>query len=124
MQFLDAYSKNEPFNFTDVNATFYVGLNTTKPPVQDPRTTEDCLFLDVIVPKKVFDSSTHHQINAMGGSPVLVWIYGGGFSYGDKPSFGNPAGLIKASNLTDPDGVIVVLFNYRGHHGLTGITTH
>ena len=121
VQFLDAYIKNQPFNFTHVNATFYASLDTAEPPAQDPRTTEDCLFLDVIVPKKIFDSSIH-QTNATGGSPVLVWIYGGGFSYGDKTSYGNPAGLIKASNLTDPDGVIVVLLNYRVSHGLTGVT--
>ena len=120
-QFLDAYIKNEPFNFTAVNATFYANLDTAEPPTQDPRTTEDCLFLDVIVPKKIFDS-TNRQTNATRGSPVLVWIYGGGFSNGDKTSYGNPAGLIKASNLTDSDGVIVVLLNYRVSHGLTGVT--
>lgn len=122
VQFLNAYIKNEQFDFNAVNASFYATLDTAEPPAQDPRTTEDCLFLDVIVPKKAFDSSIR-QTNATGGSPVLVWIYGGGFSYGDKTSYGNPAGLIKASNLTGPNGVVVVLLNYRVSHGLTGVTS-
>lgn len=116
-QFLDAYIKGESFNFTNVNATFYNGLDTAKPPLQirDARTTEDCLFLDVIVPKKTFDSSQLAS-NATGGSPVLVWIYGGGFSYSDKTSYGNPAGLVKASGLINHGGVIVVALNYRVSH--------
>ncbi|KAI9869951.1 MAG: hypothetical protein M1823_008896, partial [Watsoniomyces obsoletus] len=35
-----------------------------------PGITEDCLFLDVHVPKAVFDSA---QKNRGGGAPVLVW---------------------------------------------------
>lgn len=114
-QFLNAYTKNEQFNFTAVNDTFYAGLDTADPPFKDPRTTEDCLFLDVIVSKRTFESSQLSP-NGKSGSPVLVWIYGGGYSYGDKTSYGNPAGLIKASNLTGPDEVIFVALNYRVSH--------
>ena len=35
--------------------------------------SEDCLFLDVIVPKAIFD-----RRSGPSGAPVLVWIYGGG----------------------------------------------
>ena len=115
-QFLDAYIRIEPFNFAAVNATFYAGLDIAKPPLQDPRTTEDCLFLDVIVSKKTFDSSMHSP-NATSGSPVLVWIHGGGYSYGEKTSYETPAGLFKASNWTGSDETIVVLLNYRVSHG-------
>ena len=34
----------------------------------DPRTTEDCLFLDVHVPKAIFDAQGQGK-----GAPVLVW---------------------------------------------------
>lgn len=114
-QFLDANIKNEPFNFTAVNTSFYAGLETAEQPLQDPRTTEDCLFLAVIVPKKTYESSTRTS-NTTSGSPVLVWIYGGGYSYSDKISYGNPAGLVRASNLTSSDRVIVVILNYRVSH--------
>lgn len=56
----------------------------------DPRTTEDCLFLDVLVPK-VFDKARNGT-----KVPVLVWIYGGGYTYGDK-SADNASGLIRRS---------------------------
>lgn len=94
----------------------------------DPRTNEDCLFLDIIVPRKVFEKAGSKK-----GAPVLgesicnlnysssefnyanvdakVWIYGGGFTGGDKAGIntGNPAGLIQRSN----DGIIYVALNYR-----------
>ncbi|KAL8949240.1 MAG: hypothetical protein Q9222_004639, partial [Ikaeria aurantiellina] len=111
-QFLEAYVKNEPFDFDSVNKSFYAGLESAKPPLQDPRTTEDCLFLDVIVPRKTFEG-TGRLKNSTAGSPVLVWIYGGGFSYSDKTGYGNPAGLIRASNMSQAEEVIFVAFNYR-----------
>lgn len=41
--------------------------------------SEDCLFLDVTVPKAIFDGQSRGS--AVGGAPVLVWIYGGGVYY-------------------------------------------
>lgn len=38
-------------------------------PPQDPRTTEDCLFLDVVVPENIFNNAGKGY-----GAPVLVWI--------------------------------------------------
>ena len=111
-QFLDAYTKDKPFNFTAVNASFYADTEAAKPTLSDQRTTEDCLFLDVIVPQKTFDFPEDNG-NVTKGSPVLVWIHGGGYSYGDKMSYGNPAGLVKASNMNVSDEIIVVAFNYR-----------
>lgn len=40
-------------------------------PAQDPRTTEDCLFLDVVVPEAIYNNAGQGY-----GAPVLVWIYG------------------------------------------------
>jgi hypothetical protein len=40
-----------------INQTSQAGnLNLSSIPVPDPRTSEDCLFLDVFVPKSIFDS--------------------------------------------------------------------
>ncbi|KAI9673625.1 MAG: hypothetical protein M1817_002262 [Caeruleum heppii] len=66
--------------------------------------SEDCLFLDVVVPKKVF-----HRRNANSTAPVLVWLHGGGFFFGDKASIYNPAGLLAQSK----DEIIYVALNYR-----------
>ncbi|KAI1371187.1 alpha/beta-hydrolase [Hypoxylon crocopeplum] len=81
----------------------------------DPRTTEDCLFLDVITPLSAFTQGNS-------GLPVLVWVYGGGYSSGEKTGNGkfNPAGLLAASGGSDP-GFIFVAMNYRlGAFGFLG----
>ncbi|KAI1077609.1 alpha/beta-hydrolase [Whalleya microplaca] len=76
------------------------------PVSSDPRTTEDCLFLDVISPRSVFDRNAS-------GIPVLVYIYGGGYSSGEKTGNGNfnPAGLLAASGRDA--GFVFVAMNYR-----------
>ena len=71
----------------------------------DPRTTEDCLFLDVDVPKNIYDNAGNGK-----GAPVLVWIYGGGYTMGSKSDSGNPAGLLKRSGNKGGSGVIVSHF--------------
>lgn len=54
-------------------------------------------------------------------APVLVWIHGGGFTFGHKKLFGNPAGLIARSQFNGHDGVVVVSINYRlGMFGFLG----
>ena len=72
-----------------------------------PLTSEDCLFLDVIVPESVYDSCSDT------GAPVLVWIYGGGYVAGSKFSAGNPATLISRSQDNGDEGVVYVALNYR-----------
>ncbi|THY03363.1 carboxylesterase family protein-like protein [Aureobasidium pullulans] len=69
-----------------------------------PGSSEDCLFLDVIVPKKVFYSNTTH--------PVIVWIHGGGYISGSKNQF-QPAGIVERSQRNGADGIIFVSINYR-----------
>ena len=108
---------------------------SSAPPIQDPRSTEDCLFLDVVVPQKIFAKanatgtaagasvsqivdgqiqvSTSSTTNNNTGAPVLVWIYGGGYVFGEKSAY-SAAGLIKASQANGTsDGVIFVSLNYR-----------
>lgn len=69
---------------------------------------EDCLFLDVVVPKSVYDNKSKR-----GPVPTLVWFYGGGFTLGSKYSAGNPTGLLDQSLDLQAGGQIWVGFNYR-----------
>lgn len=86
--------------------------NASLIPRPDPTEQEDCLFLDVIVPQKIFVNA--RKSNAKGAA-VMVWVYGGGFTFGKKYDDGDPSGLIKRSQEEDPNGkgVIYVIFNYR-----------
>ncbi|KAI1394298.1 alpha/beta-hydrolase [Hypoxylon trugodes] len=72
----------------------------------DTRTTEDCLFLDVIAPRSAFAGKASSL-------PVLVWVYGGGYSSGEKTGKGkfNPAGLLATTG--SDSGFIFVAINYR-----------
>jgi len=88
---------------SDFNLT--TSSNTTAAPARDPRESEDCLFLDVMVPEGIFNSNEQH--------PVLVWIYGGGYTAGSKAGSGNPAGLLERSQADNSSGVIYVSMNYR-----------
>lgn len=98
-QFLTLYLAGQ----TQFNASsFNISSPGGKPPPEDPRTTEDCLFLDVVVPKPIFDTAEKDR-----GAPVLVWIYGGGYTTGSKSSWGNPAGLLTRSEGDNQPGVIV-----------------
>jgi carboxylesterase type B len=79
---------------------------------QDPRVTEDCLFLDVMVPRQTFQRHTLHPNKAQAGVAVMVWIYGGGYCAGSK--YDTPAaGLIARSQSSGREGVIYVAMNYR-----------
>ena len=66
------------------------------------------MFLDVVVPKKIFDKGPGGK-----GAAVMVWIYGGGYTAGSKSASGNPAGLIKRSMTHGREGIIYVALNYR-----------
>ncbi len=58
--------------------------------------TEDCLYLDIFVPKKIKQNTL----------PVMFWIHGGGNTSGLKD-------LYDFSKLVSKHGVIVVRINYR-----------
>ncbi|RMY65726.1 hypothetical protein D0863_08922 [Hortaea werneckii] len=73
-----------------------------------PGQTEDCLFLDVVVPDSIFKKAGKGY-----GAPVLVWIYGGGYTLGSKSGSGEPSGLIARSKDNGDDGIIYVAMNYR-----------
>lgn len=93
-----------------LNATAGLELPSLTPP--DPRMTEDCLFLDVMVPRKVFDKRSSKGKGRKKGAAVLVWIHGGGFGAGSKYDV-PPAGLLSRSQIGGEEGVIFVAINYR-----------
>jgi acetyl esterase/lipase len=98
-----------PANLTvnDINLDTF---NTSIIPTPDPRTTEDCLFLDVVVPQQIFKKKAKKGK----GAAVLVWIYGGGYTAGSKTGGFNPAGLLaRSQDGADDNGVIYVALNYR-----------
>lgn len=89
-------------------------FNISQIPLVHPEETEDCLFLDVMVPSKIFDSQLRHHSRGFTtrGAPVLVWIYGGGFSAGWKHEQ-NATGLVTRSAIDNDEGIVYVAMNYR-----------
>ncbi|KAJ5638973.1 uncharacterized protein N7484_006835 [Penicillium longicatenatum] len=105
-EFLLSVLEGVPFNqSTNISSYPYV------PPKSNSQVTEDCLFLDVIVPKKIFDRSHGNRSVSRSLAPVLVWIYGGGYAEGDK-ALEDPSGLINRSMIVG-EGVVYVAMNYR-----------
>ncbi|KAI9799700.1 MAG: hypothetical protein M1825_004435 [Sarcosagium campestre] len=102
------------------NTTAFYAENPSPPagrpppvPPADPRETEDCLFLDVFVPKKVFEEQRKERDYWGRKAPVLVWIHGGGYTAGHKAEYPF-AGLIKQANLGEKtEDIIFVSINYR-----------
>ncbi|KAL8731714.1 MAG: hypothetical protein Q9181_004203 [Wetmoreana brouardii] len=76
--------------------------------------SEDCLFLDVIAPIKLFQQRASKKKLA----PVLFNIHGGGFFIGEKRALYPPNGLLEASN----NDFIYVSINYR--LGAFGFLSH
>jgi carboxylesterase type B len=131
--FLGAYlAGGNISNFTNpkVSQSPMANVNLSSLPSPDPRTSEDCLFLDVMVPTSIFNSAqaqqrkrgTPYNVECVpgepcqevpAGAPVLVWIYGGGYTGGDKTSSGNAAGLIASSLQNGSESVVFVAMNYR-----------
>lgn len=101
------YLSGKPFNMsTDISSYPYT------PTQQSPSVSEDCLFLDVKVPKKVFDRTKEVQGTRRHLAPVLVWIYGGGYIAGDKAA-SDTRGLVHRGTVAGHDGVVYVAMNYR-----------
>lgn len=98
------------FSGQQFNGSTNVSSYPYQPTAPDPRTTEDCLFLDVVVPQRIFDDAQDSPCAPKKRelAPVLVWIYGGGYVFGEKSS-NDPSGLIRRSH----DGIVYVALNYR-----------
>ena len=92
----------------------YPACETAPAPVEEH--SEDCLFLDVYVPRTVFGNAT-----AIAETPVVVWIFGGAYVFGGKQTYGKKdplydgKGLIHAAKnyLKEKPNVIFVAGNYR-----------
>ncbi|RSL52686.1 hypothetical protein CEP54_010768 [Fusarium duplospermum] len=84
------------------------------PADSEPDADEDCLFLDLYVPKSVLDNPSGTQ------APVVVWIHGGAFAFGSKNRLGpmnSGQSILRASNYK----TIYVAGNYRlGAYGWLG----
>ncbi|PYH70533.1 carboxylesterase family protein [Aspergillus vadensis CBS 113365] len=96
--FFESILTGTPFNGSDDISDYPIVW-----PPGDARVTEDCLFLDVVVPKSVFEGSE--------AAPVLVWFDGGGFVTGDKTEV-LPTGLLERGSEVGEDFVYVAV-NYR-----------
>ncbi|KAF4990586.1 hypothetical protein FGRMN_8401 [Fusarium graminum] len=72
---------------------------------------EDCLFLDLYVPKSVFETPDPKPL------PVTVWFYGGAYAFGTKRMkvYGAPGPLYNGRALLEATGrqTIFVAGNYR-----------
>lgn len=77
------------------------------PADSNTESSEDCLFLDVYVPRAVFDEDG--EANPL---PVVVWIYGGAYSFGSKNQLGP---LYTGRSILRESGyrTIFVAGNYR-----------
>ena len=93
-----------PLWFQEAN-TALGNLSAVIPPAASSQAeNEDCLFLDVIVPIKLFDRRRSRRL-----APVLFNIHGGGFWTGEKRALYPPNGLLKAAD----NNFIYVSINYR-----------
>ncbi|KAF2836457.1 alpha/beta-hydrolase [Patellaria atrata CBS 101060] len=84
------------------------GSPITTPPPDYPQ-SEDCLFLDIYVPKSAL------QPNAA-PLPVVVWFYGGAYVYGNKLQFGPPYPMYTGQGIMEQAqnmNMIWVVGNYR-----------
>ncbi|MGH8881493.1 MAG: carboxylesterase/lipase family protein, partial [Stackebrandtia sp.] len=94
--------------WTDVRDASKPGKPCTQPtdqPIGVPGGEEDCLTLNVTTPAK----KGHKK------KPVVVWIHGGSFTYGDGASYA-------ARKLAARGEAVVVTFNYR--LGAFGFLSH
>ncbi|KAL9619834.1 MAG: hypothetical protein Q9160_005574 [Pyrenula sp. 1 TL-2023] len=78
--------------------------------------SEDCLFLDVYVPRDVLQKS-HTDSKKREGASILVWIHGGGYVLGSKRGLptpnSDPVGLLGYGQQEDSNAMIFVALNYR-----------
>ncbi|SPO04632.1 related to cholinesterase [Cephalotrichum gorgonifer] len=102
------------FDMDEWVADFYTTNITAKDYNEGPGgVSEDCLFLDVRVPKRMLKAASRGKKKL---APVLVWIHGGGYDLGSKQRFPSPqfipTGLLSKGNK-GPEGMIYVAMNYR-----------
>ena len=87
-------------------ASWQIGALSLNPGASNEN--EDCLFLDLVVPKFVFANKANQS-----AVPVIVWLHGGGYTLGRKYAAGNPTGLLDQSLELESQRQIWVGINYR-----------
>lgn len=95
------YSGGSVGNLTQVPV-----LTAAELPAAAPGSSEDCLFLDIIVPETVFNDRNSRKV------PVVVFVHGGGYVESHKTASGSGIGLIQAA-AEDGDDLVYVAINYR-----------
>ena len=65
------YGNLSDYNYTQDAVESQPDLEAKVASFNNVSRTEDCLFLDISVPKKVFDKRSAYS--SQGGAPVLVW---------------------------------------------------
>jgi para-nitrobenzyl esterase len=94
-----------PRRWNGVRDATAFGAHCPQPGSADqPKASEDCLFLNVFVPRQG-DSPSRAPLHRE-SRPVMVWIYGGANASG-AAEFYDPTPLVEAG------GVVVVTINYR-----------
>ncbi|XP_062275007.1 acetylcholinesterase-like [Scomber scombrus] len=91
---------NSCFQLPDTAFPGFIGAEMWNP---NTPLSEDCLYLNVWSPRL---NKTHPQPSPL--APVLVWIYGGGFTVGTSS-----ADIYDGRFLSKFEGVVVVSMNYR-----------
>lgn len=91
-QWLSYYENRTTFPFEKINETVLTIKYSTLVLPKNPRTSEDCLYLDVMMLQKFFDGAqVPTGSKDSSGASVFVWIYRGGYTSRSKESVGNPA---------------------------------
>ncbi|KAL8631018.1 hypothetical protein Q9189_003299, partial [Teloschistes chrysophthalmus] len=106
----------QPQWFTQANTALGNLSAVISPAASSQAENEDCLFLDVIVPIRIFQQRASRKKLA----PVLFNIHGGGFFIGEKRALYPPNGLLEAAN----NDFIYVSINYRKQLGAFGFLSH
>jgi len=86
------------------------GKGASKCTQADGTGSEDCLYLDVYVPKPVWDTRNERKVVY---PTTAVFLHGGGFVSGSKDDFKKPDGLFKVAKDYDNEHFILVAPNYR-----------
>lgn len=70
-----AAGNESSFNYTAAVIAAEEAAMEATPYQPSPQETEDCLFLDVVVPKMIFDNANNMRRKraGAGGAPVLLW---------------------------------------------------
>ncbi|KAL8706260.1 MAG: hypothetical protein Q9201_000697 [Fulgogasparrea decipioides] len=102
--------------FTQANTALGNLSAVISPAASSQAESEDCLFLDVIAPIKLFQNRASKKKLA----PVLFNIHGGGFFIGEKRALYPPNGLLEAGN----NDFIYISINYRKQLGAFGFLSH